>query len=316
MLYLINSKNYYKIGYTLNEENMINRMASYRTHNPDVKVLGTRHGDKESERYFNRLLRNVCQQIGRTEWYFTEDATSLEKIFNLFTEDAKMISEIGQYISFEKIEFPQEEIYTSFTIYRDKIKYGLHITESKIYLYNFTTNTNYELNISNFKLFYKNYSDGPWGDYYSGIILKNCIIVKRKIRMSVLEEVLYIHSINSDAYKLINKELISISDVWHVVGNDFISSNEENSEENSEESNEENSKENSVKKPNQDKDWITEKLQDKSYSYGELEELFREDVILKGIIFNGFFIKDYFPEFEKFRRTRNGKKETYYKFKL
>ena len=62
--------------------------------------------------------------------------------------------------------------------------------------------------------------------------------------------------------------------------------------------------------------WVLDKLKKQEYSYEELEELFKEDFKNKGITFNGFTIKDYFPEFEKVRRTRNKIKQTYYKFKI
>jgi len=62
------------------------------------------------------------------------------------------------------------------------------------------------------------------------------------------------------------------------------------------------------------KNWITEKLKNKEYSFTELEETFKEDFENRGLIFNGYTLKDYFPPFEKIRKTKNKKKETYYKF--
>lgn len=60
--------------------------------------------------------------------------------------------------------------------------------------------------------------------------------------------------------------------------------------------------------------WITKKLKNKLYSFEELKELFEEEFKERGLIFSGHTIKDFFPEFEKCRKTRGGKKETYYKF--
>lgn len=62
--------------------------------------------------------------------------------------------------------------------------------------------------------------------------------------------------------------------------------------------------------------WIIDKLEKREYSFSELEEIFISDFKEKGIIFNGYTIKDHFPEFTKQRKTRNKIKETYYKFNI
>ena len=62
--------------------------------------------------------------------------------------------------------------------------------------------------------------------------------------------------------------------------------------------------------------WIIKKLQDREYSYSELVEIFEKDFIDKGLILNGYTIKDYFPPFIKTRKTKNKVKETYYKFEI
>ena len=66
----------------------------------------------------------------------------------------------------------------------------------------------------------------------------------------------------------------------------------------------------------EESNWVLKKLQNREYSYTELEELFVEDFKDRHLVFSGYTIKDYFPDFTKSRRTRNGLKETYYKFKL
>lgn len=62
--------------------------------------------------------------------------------------------------------------------------------------------------------------------------------------------------------------------------------------------------------------WVEKKLRKQEYSYDELEEIFTEDFKNKGLVFNGYTIKDYFPPFEKIRRVKNKIKKTYYKFKI
>lgn len=67
---------------------------------------------------------------------------------------------------------------------------------------------------------------------------------------------------------------------------------------------------------NTNQNWITEKLKNKEYSFSELEQLFAEDFLKLGLVFNGYIIKDYFPTFVKIRKVKNKIRETYYKFEL
>jgi len=62
--------------------------------------------------------------------------------------------------------------------------------------------------------------------------------------------------------------------------------------------------------------WVMKKLQNREYSYTELEEIYNEEFASRNIVFNGYIIKDYFPTFTKVRRTKKGIKETYYKFNI
>ena len=56
-LYLMQSGNYLKIGYT---KNFASRMSSYRTHNPDIKVLDTREGTYSDESYLHKKLKRYA----------------------------------------------------------------------------------------------------------------------------------------------------------------------------------------------------------------------------------------------------------------
>lgn len=60
--------------------------------------------------------------------------------------------------------------------------------------------------------------------------------------------------------------------------------------------------------------WILDQLENREYTFSELEDIFKPQFEERGLIFNGFTIKDYFPQFEKTRKTKNKIKETYYKF--
>lgn len=54
MLYLIQSLNYYKIGYT---SNLKSRMYAYKTMNPHAVLLGVREGDRYDEAVYHDLYK-------------------------------------------------------------------------------------------------------------------------------------------------------------------------------------------------------------------------------------------------------------------
>lgn len=66
ILYLMQSGNYLKIGYT---KNFANRFSAYKTHNPDIKILATREGTYADESYLHKRLK--CYLIEKySEWMF------------------------------------------------------------------------------------------------------------------------------------------------------------------------------------------------------------------------------------------------------
>lgn len=62
--------------------------------------------------------------------------------------------------------------------------------------------------------------------------------------------------------------------------------------------------------------WVEQYLENREYTYAELDELFSPIFKEKNLIFSSKSLKDYFPEFEKKRKTKNKIKETYYNFKI
>ena len=63
MLYLIESGNYYKIGYCIN---LKNRLITYDTNNPDYKVITTKDGNRTDE----FILHKLCNKFHyRNEWF-------------------------------------------------------------------------------------------------------------------------------------------------------------------------------------------------------------------------------------------------------
>lgn len=72
MLYLIQSVNYYKIGYT---SNLKSRMSSYKSMNPHVVLLGIKEGTQKDESQYHTLYQ---QYQYYTEWFeFPEDIVQL-----------------------------------------------------------------------------------------------------------------------------------------------------------------------------------------------------------------------------------------------
>lgn len=63
MLYLIQSLNYYKIGFTTNIKE---RMKSYKTTNPHAILLGVTEGTEEDELQYHLKLKEYNHY---TEWF-------------------------------------------------------------------------------------------------------------------------------------------------------------------------------------------------------------------------------------------------------
>ena len=88
MLYLLESLNKYKIGFTKDFETLKLRMSSYKTHNPNFTLLGVRDGSKEDEKYYHRLLN--CQP--ESEWTKIESSSFINNIKNEFILEAYIAS--------------------------------------------------------------------------------------------------------------------------------------------------------------------------------------------------------------------------------
>lgn len=71
MIYLIESGNFYKIGFT---ENLKSRMKQYATHNPDCKLIDSFEGYKEDEKQLHKL----CKEFNHSSEWFNKDKRILE----------------------------------------------------------------------------------------------------------------------------------------------------------------------------------------------------------------------------------------------
>ena len=63
MIYLIESGEYYKIGYA---ENLKNRCKNYNTHNPNYAVIDTMEGNKLDEKILHKLCKKYHEKL---EWF-------------------------------------------------------------------------------------------------------------------------------------------------------------------------------------------------------------------------------------------------------
>lgn len=70
MLYLLESSDYYKIGYTLNEETLEKRLKSYHTHNPEFELVDLYEGDKKEENKIHKLCKDFKY---KGEWFIKDD---------------------------------------------------------------------------------------------------------------------------------------------------------------------------------------------------------------------------------------------------
>lgn len=75
MIYLIESGNFYKIGFT---ENLKSRMKQYTIHNPDYRLIDNFDGDKEDE----KELHELCKEFHHSLEWFNKD----ERILEIFQE--------------------------------------------------------------------------------------------------------------------------------------------------------------------------------------------------------------------------------------
>lgn len=71
MIYLIESGNFYKIGFT---ENLKPRMKQYATHNPDCKLIDSFEGYIEDE----KQLHELCKEFNHSSEWFNKDKRILE----------------------------------------------------------------------------------------------------------------------------------------------------------------------------------------------------------------------------------------------
>lgn len=122
MLYLIKSGAYYKIGYT---DNIYNRLKEYRTHNPDVNLIGTKEGTLEDESNYHK---EFSEYITHGEWMqiSNEQIEQLKKSF-LKTEVIPTHKE-----SKKLSDFPKYKTYTEKDVNKEDVDLNLSMTGKRI----------------------------------------------------------------------------------------------------------------------------------------------------------------------------------------
>lgn len=87
MIYLIESGNFYKIGFT---ENLKSRMKQYATHNPDCKLIDSFEGYIEDE----KQLHELCKEFNHSDTVaLNKKIKSLEQRVDELTRSVGMLND-------------------------------------------------------------------------------------------------------------------------------------------------------------------------------------------------------------------------------
>ena len=122
MLYLIKSGDYYKIGYT---DNMYIRLKDYRTHNPDIHLIGMKEGTLEDESNYHKELSDY---IIHGEWMQVPN----EKIEQL-KKDFIKVDIIPTYKKGKKLsDFPKYKTYTEKAVNKESVDLKVSATGKRI----------------------------------------------------------------------------------------------------------------------------------------------------------------------------------------
>lgn len=175
MLYLLKSNDYLKIGYTKCADTLYGRLSSYKTHNPDYKLLFLKEGNTSDEEMIHYKYSKYLSN--NTEWFYIPDVKEqyriiLEFIFGVDVdtfEDNR--GEIINGVNMIKISNNLPIININYCDSEDKSKHLL------VYLDGYV----FELYTDNVQVFYTSYLDN--GDFYSGIYVNHIILYEyRKSR--------------------------------------------------------------------------------------------------------------------------------------
>ena len=182
MLYLLEDNKHYKVGYSQDEETLIKRIKSYKTHNPTFIYLGLREGTKEDEKEYHKLLN--CNK--KSEWSCDIDSLILEKIKLDFKPESYLPSLFRETIELYEDDIP--EPYSMIRILFQNIIDKTFPSMITIILccdgvYINVNHNNYKVINNNLqiKTFYNDY-DVEYGEKYTGFEINGIMFYDLQIR--------------------------------------------------------------------------------------------------------------------------------------
>jgi hypothetical protein len=106
MIYLIQSGNLYKIGYTNNLEH---RFDQYKQHNPTAILLDSKEGSRKDESNLHKLCEEY--RIDRPEWFDSDKVVTIFKDYIPIKEDEKEEDKIKESAEENVISCSGEYVY-------------------------------------------------------------------------------------------------------------------------------------------------------------------------------------------------------------
>lgn len=106
MIYLIQSGNLYKIGYTNNLEH---RFDQYKQHNPTAILLDSKEGSRKDESNLHKLCEEY--RIDRPEWFNSDKVVTIFKDYIPIKEDEKEEDKIKESAEENVISCSGEYVY-------------------------------------------------------------------------------------------------------------------------------------------------------------------------------------------------------------
>lgn len=106
MIYLIQSGNLYKIGYTTNLEH---RFDQYKQHNPTAILLDSKEGSRKDESNLHKLCEEY--RIDRPEWFNSDKVVTIFKDYIPIKEDEKEENETKEQAEENVISYSGEYVY-------------------------------------------------------------------------------------------------------------------------------------------------------------------------------------------------------------
>lgn len=106
MIYLIQSGNLYKIGYTNNLEH---RFDQYKQHNPTAILLDSKEGSRKNESNLHKLCEEY--RIDRPEWFNSDKVVTIFKDYIPIKEDEKEEDKIKESAEENVISCSGEYVY-------------------------------------------------------------------------------------------------------------------------------------------------------------------------------------------------------------